>query len=74
MKPGSVFSLVAILVALLVIAGIPNSGLAQHGNEAAATRVNTTSGGTIGPNFSISSDSALGGSPQKLYHFDLCLL
>lgn len=63
MKTSSVSSLVAILGVLLVIAAVPNGGLAQHGNgagvEAAAAGVNATSGGTVGPNFSISSDSTL---------------
>ncbi len=63
MKTSSVLSLVAILGALLVIAAVPNSGLAQLGNEAgieaAAAGLNTTSGGTIGYNFSISEDPGL---------------
>jgi hypothetical protein len=63
MKPSSVLSLVAILGALLVIAAIPNSGLAQpgieRGVEAATAGVNATSGGTIDYNFTISGDSAL---------------
>jgi hypothetical protein len=75
MKPSSGLSLVAILVALLVIAAIPNSGLAQQGNEAgveaAATGVNATSSGTIGPNFFISSDSTLEEvSPSVAYNSD----
>jgi hypothetical protein len=75
MKPSSGLRLVAILVALLVIAAIPNSGLAQQGNEAgveaAATGVNATSSGTIGPNFFISSDSTLEEvSPSVAYNSD----
>jgi hypothetical protein len=75
MKPSSVLSLVAILGALLVIAAIPNSGLAQPGIEggvqAGTAGVNATSGGTIGYNFTISGDSALEEvSPSVAYNSD----